>query len=94
MKTLRNNLFRGFAFSLIAGLAAAAMPIDAQADAGFKTWIAKFYDTAAKSGITRSTYERAFAGVSEPDRDVLEKANFQPEFKSRIWDYLDSRVNP
>ncbi|CDZ56591.1 lytic murein transglycosylase [Neorhizobium galegae] len=94
MKTLRTNLFRGFAFSLIAGLAAAAMPIDAQADAGFKTWIAKFYDTAAKSGITRSTYDRAFAGISEPDQDVLEKANFQPEFKSRIWDYLDSRVNP
>ncbi len=24
---------------------------------------------------------------------VLEKAAFQPEFKSKIWDYLDSRIN-
>ncbi|WP_245450475.1 lytic murein transglycosylase [Neorhizobium sp. SOG26] len=70
------------------------MPIDAQADAGFKAWIANFYETAAKAGISRSTYQRAFAGISEPDRNVLEKAAYQPEFKSRIWDYLDSRVNP
>ncbi|MFB9952473.1 lytic murein transglycosylase [Rhizobium puerariae] len=94
MKTFRTNLLRGLAFSLFAGLATATMPIDAQADAGFKAWIVKFYDTAARSGITRSTYEKAFAGITEPDRDVLEKAAYQPEFKSKIWDYLDSRVNP
>ncbi|KGD92034.1 lytic murein transglycosylase [Neorhizobium sp. Rsf11] len=94
MKILRTNLLRGFVFSLCAGFAVASMPIDAQADAGFKAWITKFYPTAAKSGISRSTYERAFAGITEPDRDVLEKAQFQPEFKSKIWDYLDSRVNP
>ncbi|WP_425350824.1 lytic murein transglycosylase [Neorhizobium huautlense] len=70
------------------------MPIDARADTAFKTWIVKFYETAAKSGISRSTYEKAFAGITEPDRDVLEKAAYQPEFKSVIWEYLDSRVNP
>jgi membrane-bound lytic murein transglycosylase B len=93
MNTTRINSLRGALLSLAFGLAA-AMPIDAQADAGFKAWIANFSDTAAKSGITRETYQRAFAGISEPDRDVLEKAAYQPEFKSRIWDYLDSRVNP
>ena len=93
MKTPRINFLRGALLSLAFGLTA-AMPIDAQADAGFKAWIANFYETAAKAGISRSTYQRAFAGISEPDRNVLEKAAYQPEFKSRIWDYLDSRVNP
>lgn len=93
MKTFRTNLLRRFVIPLL-GLAAAGMPIDARADVAFKTWIVKFYETAAKSGISRSTYEKAFAGITEPDRDVLEKAAYQPEFKSRIWDYLDSRVNP
>ena len=93
MKTPRINFLRGALLSLAFGLTA-AMPIDAQADARFKAWIANFYETAAKAGISRSTYQRAFAGISEPDRNVLEKAAYQPEFKSRIWDYLDSRVNP
>ncbi|WP_245480411.1 lytic murein transglycosylase [Neorhizobium sp. NCHU2750] len=79
---------------LAAGLAMGMMPLDARADAGFKAWVANFYRTAAESGITRTTYNKAFAGVSEPDQEVLEKAQFQPEFKTPIWEYLDSRVNP
>ncbi|WP_246748681.1 lytic murein transglycosylase [Rhizobium setariae] len=66
----------------------------AYADKGFVNWINAFYPTAANAGISKSTYQRAFKGVSEPDPTVLEKANYQPEFKSRIWEYLDSRVNP
>jgi membrane-bound lytic murein transglycosylase B len=85
---------RKLALLLAAGLTVSMSSIDARADTGFKTWVANFYTTAAKSGITRSTYERAFAGISGPDKDVLDKAAYQPEFKSRIWDYLDSRVNP
>ncbi len=77
-------------FFIIAGSA----PIDAHADAGFTKWINGFYATAAKAGISEKTYRQAFAGVSEPDPDVLQKAGFQPEFKSQIWDYVDSRVNP
>ncbi|TWF51909.1 lytic murein transglycosylase [Neorhizobium alkalisoli] len=85
---------RKLALLLAAGLTVSMSSIDARADTGFKTWVANFYTTAAKSGISRSTYERAFAGISGPDKDVLDKAAYQPEFKSRIWDYLDSRVNP
>ena len=66
----------------------------ARADQGFVNWINSFYPVAAKAGITRATYVKAFKGVTEPDPTVLEKANYQPEFKSRIWEYLDSRVNP
>ena len=82
--------FSALVFSIIAGLA----PVNAHADAGFTKWINGFYATAAKSGISQKTYNQAFAGVTEPDPSVLEKARYQPEFKSAIWDYLDSRVNP
>ncbi|QLF68116.1 lytic murein transglycosylase [Peteryoungia desertarenae] len=75
-------------------IATAFMPATAQADAGFRKWINDFYATAAREGITERTYRQAFQGVTEPDPFVLEKAAFQPEFKSEIWDYLDSRVNP
>lgn len=84
---------RSLALLLAAGLTV-MMPLNAQADAGFKRWVADFYTTAAKSGITRSTYQKAFAGINEPDPEALQKAQYQPEFKSQIWEYLDSRVNP
>src|SRR3546814_14939734 len=94
MTMFRNNRLRGFVFALIAGASLATMPLDARADAGFKSWIANFYKTAAQSGISRSTYEKAFAGVTAPANDVLEKAAYPPEFKSQLWDYLHSHVNP
>jgi membrane-bound lytic murein transglycosylase B len=64
------------------------------ADGGFKQWLDDFYAVVAKEGINRATWNTAFTGVTEPDPQVLEKANFQPEFTTQIWDYLDSRVNP
>ena len=90
----RKYSLRGLALALALGAFAGLTPINANADPGFQKWIAGFYDTAAKSGITQSTYRKAFAGVTDPDPTVLEKAQYQPEFKSQIWDYLDSRVNP
>lgn len=83
-----------FLGALALALSCAMMPLDAYADAGFQKWIRDFYPTAAKNGITEKTYRQAFKGVTEPDKFVLEKAAYQPEFKSEIWDYLDSRVNP
>ncbi|MEQ8482593.1 MAG: lytic murein transglycosylase [Hoeflea sp.] len=71
-----------------------SVPHSANADAGFRQWVADFYGTAAKSGITRETYNMAFRGVTSPDPSVLEKARYQPEFTTKVWDYLDSRVNP
>lgn len=78
--------------ALLAATAAVSFP--AHADAGFRRWIADFYATAHRHGITHSTYQRAFSGVTEPDPTVLDKAGNQPEFTTKIWDYLDTRVNP
>ncbi len=65
----------------------------ALADAGFQHWIAGFRATAAANGISGSTFDRAFRGVTDPDPEVLEKANYQPEFTSPPWQYFDNRVN-
>jgi len=64
----------------------------ARADAGFERWIATFRATALKSGISGTTFDRAFAGVTEPDPEVLEKAAKQAEFVAPAWDYFDNRI--
>lgn len=65
----------------------------ASADAGFQRWIAGFRGTAAQSGITGATFDRAFRNVRDVDPEVLEKARYQPEFTAPVWDYFDNRVH-
>ncbi|MEL7430420.1 MAG: lytic murein transglycosylase [Pseudomonadota bacterium] len=77
---------------LIVLLGLTALPGQAQADPGFQKWIRDFYSVAAKSGISRNTYNAVFKGVTQPDPEVIKSANFQPEFKSKVWDYMDNRV--
>ena len=71
-----------------------SFPSHALADTGFKQWIDEFYTTAASQGITRTTYDKTFKGVTSPDPVVLKKAAYQPEFTAQIWEYLDNRVTP
>ncbi|MEF2071830.1 lytic murein transglycosylase [Consotaella aegiceratis] len=75
----------------VASIAIATGP--ARADAGFRKWISDFESVAVSQGINRSVYRAAFAGVDEPDPDVVRKARFQPEFQDKVWEYLDNRVN-
>ena len=63
------------------------------ADAGFQRWLGDFRSVAVKNGVKGSVYDAATRGVTSPDPDVLRKARYQPEFRSQVWDYLDSRVN-
>lgn len=88
------TVLRRSALTLLLSAGLFAQATAARADARFQKWIADFYQTASDAGISKSTYQRAFSGVKTPDPDVLEKAAYQPEFKHKIWDYLDSRVNP
>jgi membrane-bound lytic murein transglycosylase B len=90
----RKYSLRGLALALIVTASAGLAPDNAAADQRFQKWIADFYQTAAQNGISKATYRKAFAGVTEPDPTVLEKAAYQPEFRAKIWDYVDSRVNP
>jgi len=79
----------------VAGLSLTIIASSTQAfaDAGFQRWVAGFRSTAAQSGISGSTYDRAFRGVTEPDPEVIEKARYQPEFTAPVWDYFDNRVH-
>ena len=56
------------------------------------SWVASFRSTAAQSGISKATFDRAFRDVTDPDPEVLEKARTQAEFKAPAWDYFDNRV--
>ncbi len=89
----RFALFRNmFVALLIASLFSALALPDAKADAGFQKWIRDFYGVAAKNGISKRTYNAVFSSVTSPDPEVIKSANYQPEFKSKVWDYLDNRV--
>ena len=79
--------------ALLAAALTACLTTPTLADTGFVNWINSFESVAAKSGISRNVYRAAFDGITEPDPEVLEKARFQPEFKAKVWDYLDNRVN-
>ncbi|BCH23063.1 lytic murein transglycosylase [Mesorhizobium sp. L-8-3] len=77
-----------------AGLAAALLlaPSTASADAGFQNWVRSFRSSAMQSGISGTTFDRAFRNVKDIDPEVLEKARYQPEFTAPVWDYFDNRV--
>ncbi|MGB3210807.1 MAG: lytic murein transglycosylase [Desulforhopalus sp.] len=93
---MKNILSKLVSFSLLFVLSFAVQSVPAQtaANSDFEQWIADFYPVAEKEGIRRATWDMAFAGVTEPDPRVLKKANYQPEFTTEIWEYLDGRVNP
>ena len=76
-----------------AALALAVGTTPVFADAGFQRWIKDFRAVAVQNGVKGSVYDAATRGVTSPDPDVLRKARYQPEFRSQVWDYLDSRVN-
>lgn len=94
MIRILKTVLRRSALTLLVTAGLFAHATAARADARFQKWVADFYATASEAGITKATYQKAFSGVKTPDPAVLEKAAYQPEFKSKIWDYLDSRVNP
>jgi membrane-bound lytic murein transglycosylase B len=75
------------AFVLIGGAGSA------WADTGFQRWVADFRKAAAASGISATTFDRAFRGVTAPDPEVLQKARYQPEFSMAAWQYVDNQVN-
>ena len=94
MKHVQGNSMTSALIGGITAVFLALAPTGALADARFEKWIRAFYPEAARAGITSQTYNAAFSGITNPDPDVLQKAQYQPEFTTQIWDYLDSRVNP
>lgn len=69
-------------------------PVTALADAKFEAFIQTIWPMAKKAGISRDIFDRAFAGITEPDPLVLKLANNQPEFTSTTSAYLEKAVTP
>src|SRR3990167_8302202 len=93
MRRSLGNAWKSLRFVVAAALLAAAAGLAAE-PAGAATpaqWVKGFWPTAKAAGISRKTYDAAL-GKFTPDPTVLEKASNQAEFKSKIWEYLDSTV--
>ncbi len=64
------------------------------ADTKFEAFIQSLWPLAKQAGISRELFNRAFAGITEPDPAVLKLANNQPEFTSTTSAYLAKAVTP
>ncbi|MBH0239453.1 lytic murein transglycosylase [Methylobrevis albus] len=58
----------------------------------FASFVERLWPEAEAAGVSRRTFQRAFAGVT-PDPDILDKASNQAEFVKPIWSYLDGAVS-
>jgi len=72
-------------------LAASAAATAGPARADFSGCVAGLREDAARAGISAKTIDAAFNGL-EPDTKVLDLQKQQPEFKTPVWDYVDSLV--
>jgi membrane-bound lytic murein transglycosylase B len=79
-----------FAFS--ASAATANKTAEPQ-QAAFRAFIDTLWPLARDRGVSRPTFDTAFAGVSF-DPKVAANAFSQPEFVRSIWDYVTSAVTP
>src|SRR5262245_17172936 len=83
-RTLAPVLAAGFCFAVVA--------TEASARQSFEHWVQSFWPSAKAAGISRETYDRAFAGMT-PDPKVIEAANFQPEYVKPVGEYVDRVVS-
>ena len=68
--------------------------LPARADEKFVAFIQSLWPRAKAAGITRQTFDRAFAGITEPDPIALKFANNQPELTNTTSAYLAKAVTP
>lgn len=85
-------MFRHLAAMLLAAGLTGMLASTAFADAKFESFIQSLWPKAKASGISRDVFDRAFAGITEPDPTVLKLANEQPEFTSTTSQYLGKAV--
>ena len=78
---------------LTSTLLAASLPALAQnADPAFARCLDELRAPARAAGVSDATYTRHTQGLA-PDMSVIDKLNFQPEFRMPIWDYLSGLVD-
>lgn len=70
----------------------ALQPAFALAATEFDTCLAGLRGEAAAQGVTLATYDQHTRGLGA-DMEVIAKLDYQPEFRSPIWDYIASLVD-
>jgi lytic murein transglycosylase len=81
---------QGVALALF--LASAAHAADAPDPARFAPCVAELKSGALARGVSAAGYERLTASL-QPDLKVLDFLDYQPEFRTPIWDYLSGLVD-
>ena len=77
---------------LAASACAAAGAQAGSGDAVLASCLAKLRGQAPASGVTTQSFDR-FTRTIERDPSVLELLDYQPEFKTPVWDYLAALVD-
>ncbi len=75
-----------------AGLAQAPSPTPAPAPQEFENCLNTLRAPARAVGVSEATFTQHTLGLV-PDMSVIDKLNFQPEFRTAIWDYLAGLVD-
>jgi lytic murein transglycosylase len=73
-------------------LAGCVSHVRGQTQAEFESCLARLQGPAQQAGVQSASYSRFTRGV-QADFGVLEKLDYQPEFKLPIWDYLAGLVD-
>jgi membrane-bound lytic murein transglycosylase B len=81
-------------FGITLAAALLFVPEAAFADAKFEAFIQTLWPRVKAAGFSRELFDQAFAGITEPDAQVIKLANTQPEFKIATGDYLGTAVTP
>jgi membrane-bound lytic murein transglycosylase B len=77
---------------LKAGLAASILMAVPGAGLANSKCVESLWPAAKGAGVTRATFDRAFQGFT-PDPEVIEQANYQPEYVKPVGEYIDRAVS-
>ncbi len=82
-----------FLFTAVLALLAGALPAATAAEGdGLPAFLSRLWPEAHARGISRATYDAAFAGVTS-DPSVLARTHGQAEFRKTLGEYLASAVS-
>jgi lytic murein transglycosylase len=82
----------GWAALFDSALAASDVPQTSADESAFRTFVATLWPQAAARGVSRSTFDAAFAGVSE-DKSAPSAAGKQPEFDRPLSAYFGEAIS-
>jgi len=96
VRTIRTARITATRWARLIGAAAlsamASWPGNVVADDGFARCLSALRGDALAKGVSAETFDRATRNLA-PDPSVLDLLDYQPEFKTPIWDYLAALVD-